>query len=391
MVRLFIETRRGAKRYVVQFGPKGAREQQSWPCTKEGKEEAEGFFKGFGDELRAKKAAAPLTARALWETFLTAEGEHLRPRTRRLYSDAWRQWEQFFGPQSIADAVTIQQIAEFRKALDDRGLATATVRAIITQVRGVYNFGERMELIGRNRWHLWVHKIAKEKRTQPRADYRAEEFLRIWAALNPDGPGQWRAWAIVGLLGIYGNRLNELLQMEWSWIEGDQVHVPAQVVKTGDSRELTLFPLTQQIIDVARRWREKLGYTGPYVLFAGQAEGRAHASQQGFYSIQSFTDTLHRAERRAGVETIRWRAGHGFRRGLVGDLADNSGDIMLALQAIGDRDVKMAPRYRVRRNDRVDAAVQKRAVQLFGEGATKVQPNAETAPESAVSSETNVR
>ncbi|HEV8411805.1 MAG TPA: hypothetical protein VGQ30_14975, partial [Gemmatimonadaceae bacterium] len=126
--------------------------------------------------------------------------------------------------------------------------------------------------------------------------------------------------------------------------------------------------------------------TGPYVIFTGQAKGRTHESQQGFYSIQSFTDTLHRAERRAGVETIQWRAGHAFRRGLVGDLADESGDIMLALQAIGDRDVKMAQRYRVRRNDKIDAAVQGRVTKLFGEGATKVQPNDETAPESAVES-----
>lgn len=79
------------------------------------------------------------------------------------------------------------------------------------------------------------------------------------------------------------------------------------------------------------------------------------------------TDAIHRAEKRAGIEPIKWRAGHGFRRGLVGDLVDQTGDVTLALQAIGDRDLSMATHYRTRRNDKVDAAVQERAGRLVPE------------------------
>lgn len=377
LIRYFVETRRGEKRYVVQWGGKGARQQESWPYTKEGKAEAEAFVKGFTDEARQAESPAPLTARELWTAYLDAEASSLRPNSLRLYSDAWRQWEQFYGAHTVAEAVTIQQIMAFRKSLDDRELATATVKATIHQVRIVYNFGERMELIGRNRWHLFQHKVAKEKRTQPRAEYRADEFLAIWRALDPELAGQWRAWVAVGLLGIYGNRQNEILNLQWDWIDGDTVRIDPSVVKTGEASLLTLFPLTRGILEVAMRWRERLAYTGPYVLFPAQAAGRAHASQRPHYSIQTLTDHIHKAEERAGVETIRWRAGHGFRRGLVGDLADETGDVQLALQAIGDRDVRMASRYRVRRNDKVDAAVQDRAGRIMGKGATKVQPQAE--------------
>ena len=384
LVRLFLETKGKARRYVVQWGPSGARQQDSWPATPAGKTEAETFFKAFGDEAAKGPEAASLTVRGLWLTYLEAEAEHLRPRSRLLYAESWTKWEQFIGPETRADAVTLLQIATFRKQLDAQGLATATVKSIITNVRVVYNFAERSELIARNRWHLFQYKIAKERRTKPRAEYRSEEFLAIWRALDPTLRGQWRAWVAVGLLGIYGNRQGELLQLQWSWIQGDHVAIDPAVVKTGEEGTWTLFPLARSILDVARDWARKEGYTGPYVLFAGQAAGRKHPSQQAYYSIQTLTNHLHRAEARAGVPQIRWRAGHGFRRGLVGDLADSTGDVMLALQAIGDRDVRMAKNYRVRRNDKVAQAVEGRATRLMSsESATKLQSDPPTHPSDA--------
>jgi integrase len=377
LVRLFLDDRAGVKRYVVQWGAAGARQQESWPGTKAGKLEAEAFFKAFDAEARRAATAAPerLTVRALWLAYLGAEAEHLRPNTLRLYRDAWRTWEQYITPDQIAEDITVQQIAGFRAALDARGLATATVKDAIRNVRIVFNWGERMELLARNRWHLFVHKVAKEKRTQPRAEFRSDEFLAIWSALDPDARGQWRAWVAVGLLGIYGNRQNEILNLRWSWIDGDAVRIDPSVVKTGEEGRLTLFPQTRRILDVARAWREREGYAGDVVLFPGQADGRAHASKLPHYSIQSLTDHIHRASERAGVPYIRYRAGHGFRRGLMGDLVDQTGDVTLALQAIGDRDLKMANHYRLRRNDRVDAAVQERAGRLQhpGEYATEMQ------------------
>jgi integrase len=251
-------------------------------------------------------------------------------------------------------------------------------------VRIVYNWGERHELIRVNKWHLFIYKVAKEKRTKPRAEYRSDEFLKIWKALDPTKRGQWRAWVAVGLLGIYGNRQTEILNLQWPWITGDAVRIDPSVVKTGEESILTLFPLTRAILKVAREWAAREGYSGDYVLFAGQYAGRRHQNKKPHYSIQSLTDAIHLAEgRAAGVEQVKWRAGHGFRRGLVGDLADETGDVMLALQAVGDRDISMAPRYRLRRNDKVDRAVQDRAARLMpspvkdGTGATKVQPNSE--------------
>lgn len=382
LIRLFEESRDGVRRYVVQWGPKGNRQQESWPRTPAGKAEAEAFFKAFEAEAgEPDEKPAPLSHRALWTAYQAAEWEHLRPNTRRLYADAWRTWEQFVRPDAIAQDVTIQQIHEFRRALDARGLATATVQDCIRNVRIVFNWGERNEVLERNRWHLFVYKVAKEKRTKQRAEFSAEEFLRIWRALDPEKRGQWRPWVAVGLLGIYGNRQNEILNLRWSWIDGDTVTIDPAVVKTGDEGTLTLFPLTRGILDVARRWRETEGYAGDLVLFPGQTtkQRRGNSTKQDHYTIQSLTDAIHRAEERSGVETIRWRAGHGFRRGLVGDLIEATGDPTLALQAIGDRDLKMLKHYNSKRQGRVDAAIQQRAGKL--ESATEVQPGPNSTPD----------
>lgn len=364
LVRLFLEQTGRVRRYVVQWGPRGARRQESWPGTSVGKREAEAFFRAFDAEQTRRAHPAPITTRALWLAFVEAEAPHLRPRSLALYSGSWRKWEQFTAPDAAAEAVTVQQMHDFRRALDAQGLATATVKNLIRDVRLVYNFGERMELLTRNRWHLFTHKVAKERRTAPRAEYRADEFLAIWRALDPEKATQWRAWVAVGLLGIYGNRQHEILNLRWSWVTDDAVRIAPDVVKTGEAATLTLFPLTRGILDVARRWRTTLGYTGDYVLFPGQSPRRAHPSRLPHYSIQTLTNQIHRAEARAQVPQVKWRAGHGFRRGLVGDLAEQTGDVAFALQAIGDRDLRMAAHYRLRRDDRVAGAVKARAERL---------------------------
>lgn len=393
LVRLFVEERDGVKRHVVQWGPKGARQQESFAGDKKGRAEAEAYFTAFGRELETARRRTPLTNRELWIAYLAAEGDHIRPRSRILYASAWRTWEQFAGAANIAQETTVLQCAEFRRALEDKGLATATIKATIGQVRTVFNWGERMEVLDKNKWHLFLLKIPKDKRTKPRAEYRADEFLRIWAVLDPESRGQWRAWVAVGLLGIYGNRQNEILNLRWSWVSGDAIEIPAEFVKTGDERTLRLFPLTQGILERARAAADREGYVGDFVLFPGQSQlqrERGNATQTPHYSIQSLTGAIHRAEARSGVETVRWRAGHGFRRGLVGDLVDETGDVTLALQAIGDRDLSMATHYRVRRHDKVDAAIQRRA-KGFGlggadEGATEVQRDAaEVSPDTEAS------
>jgi integrase len=371
LVRLFeVSGPRG--RYVVQWG--AGREQRSFPRTKAGKVEAEQYFNTFRAEVTAtRRGTKRLTTRALWEAFRAENFPALRPNSQRIYGEAWGRWEKFYGTTTPAEDLEVVQCGAFRRDLEGRGLAVSTVREAIKNVRIVYNWAERAELIAVNKWHRYVFKVPTGQAPRPRAEYRAEEFVRIWRELDPTLRGQWRAWCIIGLLGIYGNRQHAVLAMEWDWDCGEEIVIPSAIEKTGKEAVLPVFPLTRRILEVARGWRERDGYTGTRVFY-----GASRKSRLASYSIQSLTEALHEAERRAGITPIKYRAGHGFRRMLVGDLADATGDVGLALQAIGDS-LAMAKHYRVRRDDRIRSALSDRLSRMVPEAT----------PEPATESATN--
>jgi integrase len=375
-------TRTGSKsKYIARYGKKFARRQKSWPCTAEGRAEAEAYVKQFDRNTGNRAANEPLATQELWSLYLANAKNHLSKRSIALYKGAWDAWERHRGANSPAEFGKAD-IGNFRSLLESRNLATATMKMTIQAIRIVYKWAETNELISRNRWNSYQFKVAKNRRTKRRDEYRGSEGPNIWKALNPKLAGQWRAWVAVGLLLAYGFRQNEILQLQWSWIDDDFIKIPSEFVKNGDAIERKLFPLVRSILQVAWAWRERLGYDGPYVLFSGKVGGgRKHEATRPYYSIQTLTNHIHNAERRAHIASKKWRAGHGFRRGLVGDVAEATHDIGLALQAIGDKDMRMAINYRVPRNDKIDIAIRERADRMFpdggqpiNDGATTVQP-----------------
>lgn len=365
------------RRYVVQWGPASAREQRSFP-GRTGKAEAVAFAEAFAAEVGKPKADAPpvaITTRQLWLAFQTATFPHLRPRTKVLYKEFWTRWEQFYGPTRPAGDLTHDDCDQFRAELERVGLATATIQNTIVCVRSVYNYAERTEKIGRNRWHTFRFQVAKERRTKPRAEYRQQEFLAIWRQFDPTQRWQWRAHVVIGLLGLYGMRQTATLKLQWGDVNEDAgtLTFRPEFDKQGETHVVPLLPLTRELLGVAKAWREKEGYTGPWIVFAGRASNR-----QETYTLQSLWAALNTAEKAAGIAKITHRAGHAFRRGVVGDLLADGVDIELALKAIGDSDLRMARNYAVKRDDRITDALTRRAAS-FTDGATNLQPVADTA------------
>jgi integrase len=360
LVRLFKDAAGKRKAYIVQWREDGRRRQRAFPLTKIGKAEAEAFFAAFKD-ARATQASVRTTG-ALWERYRADQFPTLRPNSQRLYGEAWRHWVAFYGIARDPAALTLEECGAFRQHLEAKGLALATVRGTIRVVRGVYNWAERYELLPRNRWHGFRFQVKKGSEAAPRAEYRAHEFLAMWRTLNPTKPTQWRAWAVMGLLGIYGNRQHEVLALRWDWVTADSIEMPSAVTKQGKDTSLPLLPLARRILEVAKGHAERCGYVGPYVFFTASSK-----SEQPTYTIQSFWSALRTAEVNAKVPHITGRAGHGFRRGLVGDLADATGDVGFALQAIGDT-MAMAKHYRVRRDDKLFEALAARLARIIPEG-----------------------
>ena len=73
------------------------------------------------------------------------------------------------------------------------------------------------------------------------------------------------------------------------------------------------------------------------------------------YTAQSLWAALKSAEKRAGISHVSRRGAHGLRRLLAGDVQALTGDPILAMQAIGDTDVRQAERYIKKRDDRISA------------------------------------
>ena len=108
-------------------------------------------------------------------------------------------------------------------------------------------------------------------------------------------------------------------------------------------------------LETARRWREKLGYTGPWVLFSAQ-ERRDRRDVP--YSYQSLWIALRKAEDRSGVRHQAYRALHGFRLMVAGNVLDATRHPKLALEWVGDRDLKQMKSYLLRREDRLRLAAE---------------------------------
>ncbi|MCO4101089.1 MAG: tyrosine-type recombinase/integrase [Gemmatimonas sp.] len=365
------------RRFIVQWGSKASRQQRSFSGTPQGRSEAIAFAEAYEAEMRKPKtpdAPPALTTAELWRLYSEATFPHLRPRSRKLYAENWKRWESYFTRERLADSMTLTDATGFRADLERAGLATKTIQSAIEQARAVYNWAERAELIGRNRWHQFQFKVAKEKRTQPRAEYRQADFLAIWRQFDPTRAGQWRPYVAVGLLGLYGSRQNAILHLTWDDVnEGaGTLTLRPEWDKQGEEHVHALLPLTRELVAVAKAWRERDDYTGPWLLYPARKN-----SGSDTYTIQSLWSALEEAEKRAGIAKVRYRAGHGFRRGLVGDLLEAGNDMDLALKAIGDRDLRMAKHYAVKRNDRIEKALAARADGFAG--VTKGQP----APENA--------
>lgn len=369
----------GVRRYRVQWGPKGHREQVSYPATPAGRREAFAFAESYTAESKLPVVAEKhgWTTRALWEAYKAVTWPHLRPRSKQLYQENWKHWEKYFLPDRDADSMTADDAALFRASLEQT-YATKTAQAIIEIVRGVYNYAEATDKITKNRWHQFKFKVAKDRRTKQRAEYKQAEFLAIWRQFDPTKGNQWRGYVAIGLLGLYGSRQTATLHIK----DPDDIDEAADTItfrsewdKQGEEQAVPILPLTRELLTVARLWRARDGYTGPYLLYPGSS-----LSQTDTWTIQSLWSVLEHAEAKAKIAKIKYRAGHGFRRGLVGDLLEAGNDMDLALKAIGDKDPRMARHYAVKRNERIERALATRAASFDDatEGQTKGKPHPET-------------
>lgn len=352
-VRVFLE--RGHQRITVQWRVAPAPpDQRSFAATSEQKADALAFAEGVAQRLRSGAVAgpsSPLTLQQMWDKYKDAEFPHLRPRTRELYEENYRRWCVHFGWEFIAERTTPEMADSFRKSLTESGKALKTIRNSIDDVKRVFLWAETRELLQRNRLRLYRFKVAKEDRTAPPAEYQSDDFAKILAQLDPSNPWQWRPWVALAIAGTQGARQNAVLHLTPDDITPERVRWDARWDKLGREWTQPTRPLTLHAKRVATEWRARRGYVGPWLIPSAK-QGRKGEP----YTAQSLWKALQDAEKRAGIPKIKGRAGHGLRRMLAGDVAAATGNALLALRSIGDRDVRMADRYVQGRDDEMRGA-----------------------------------
>lgn len=352
----------------VQWRVRGKLRTESYPNTPAGRATAKAFAKGVADARIRPNAKERITVRELWTRFAEAEFPHFRARTKILYKEYFAKWGAIWTGDFIVEETTLAMMHEFRAALTKLGLATNTISRTIRTVKMVYAWAEANELLDRNRLHLYRFKVSRDERPAPPSEFSGDETEKVLAALDPNSATQWRPWVALTICANQGTRQNAVLHLQWPDVDEElgTLHWQPQWDKMGHDWTQPMRDATREALRVAREWREKAGYEGPWVIPAGSSKNRNEV-----YTIQSLWAALRSAQVRSGVELKKGRGGHGFRRKVAGDVNAATGDPALALLTIGDTDLRQANSY-----------VQKRDVRVKGAFDTLDQ-NAKTAAEAA--------
>lgn len=345
---------------LVRWRQRGARKQRSWPNTPANRTEAREWAKGFAETLVSIRAtdkpavAEPIRMSELWDRYVTARFDRLRPNSKRLYGEHWRYWTAFVGPDFIASNVTLEMMDEFR--VHQRTVpkhAVTTVNETIRTVKRVYKWGDGRELLTRNRVSLYEVATSKDERTESPPEYTDAERRKLLAALDPTDGRQWRAYVAVALCSTQGIRSHAALHLQWGDIDARNRSIVWRAAwdKNGIEWTQPLRRLTVTALRHARDMAVRFGIVSPWVI--PSVPGR---SKRETYSPQSLWAALRSAEKRAGVPRLEGRSAHGFRRLLAGDVNALTGNAVLAMRSIGDRDVRMASRYLKDRDEEQRAA-----------------------------------
>lgn len=336
----------------VTFRVRGKLKTQSWPNTAKGKAEAKAYAKGVDEARIPTTKPANLTIGGLWEKYIAAN-DHLRPKSVKLYTEYYSRWIAMWGDDFLVEDTTLDMVNQFRIALKKQGLMTSTIRQTIRTVKMVYTWGELNELLDRNKIHLYKFKVSRDEKKESPAEYSGDETAKFMAALDPKSATQWRAWVALTICGNQGVRQNAALHLKWDDVD-EELGVmtwASEWDKMGREWTQPIRAATREALRVAREWRDKNKYTGPWVLPAGSTKNVGDV-----YTIQSLWAALKGAETRSGVTRLKRRGGHGLRRRVAGDVNAATGDPALALLAIGDTDLRQANTYLKKRDERVKGA-----------------------------------
>lgn len=376
-----------ADEVVVQYKDgRGVSRRKVFARTRQGRKDAIAWGEAYhGERGKGQAMPAKTTHLQLWKQYRESQAfTSRRAKTRTNYTERWRAWMHFRGERTIADSTTLLHVDQFYAARKLAGKSANQTRGIIGVARIVMNWGQSRKLLTTNELAAFRWQTTEGEEANEPEEYSETEFHAILAELPAQSSRTWRAHVALMLAGHQGVRANAALHLGWADVDEATGYFlwPAAYQK---NRTALSQPMTWDAVaalETARYWRERLGYDGPWVLFAGggrkaigtPAHGNARSGRKERTEAQDSEyryGSLHRqlyggtnkdgsryvgAEERAGIAHKPNRALHGFRKMVAGNVADRTGDDRLGMQFIGDRDMKQAKKYLKRRDERLERA-----------------------------------
>lgn len=382
-VRTLVDEKRD--RVIVHYRDlAGIPRKKFFDNTREGRKAALTWGEGYHKErerLALEKTKAkerkPLTVRELWTAYKASPAfAHLRSKSKETYEARWKKWETFLGVDAIVDDTSLHDTDRFRTAAAETGMVQNQIRSVLAVARLVYNWGQSRKLVTKNELAIFRWSQPKDAVVIEPDEFEQAEFDAILKQLPPQDGRAWRAHVGAMLAGHQGQRANAVIHLKWTVDQlidpcPSEIRWPAAYQKTGVE---LVQPLTWEAVSAlrtARNWRERTGYTGEWILFAGgggPAIGQALVGNARHYrkerplerdtnyTYQAFWLALTKAEKKAGIKHRAYRGIHGLRKMAAGNVADRTGDDRLGMEWIGDVDPKQMKRYLKRRNERLDRA-----------------------------------
>lgn len=387
-IRVLVDERRD--RVVVQYrDSKGLARKRFFDNTREGKAEARAWAQSYhATRAELEQVKTPVLATSLellWRAFVDSPTyAALREKTKIAYGYRWAKWELFLGADASPDSTTVLDVDRFISRGTKIGIALNQIRQVINTARVVYKWGQTRKLVRTNELSLFRWQQPKDAPTIEPPEYSEEEYLALLRSCSPQDGTRWRLWVVLMLAGHHGMRANAVLHLRWTDIDDKEGIIvwPAQYQKNGRDH---VQPLTWDAVsgfETARLWRRRMSYTGPWVIPAGGGNSKlgqtvkaAESRQRAFsrqtmrsyrkertreqdvpYTYGGMWAALRKAEERAGVTHLEYRALHGMRKMSAGNVADATNDARLGMEWIGDRDPKQMNRYLKRRTDRMERA-----------------------------------
>ena len=339
----------------VEWRQFGERKTETFRGPKRDRENAaKAYAEGVAERLRQGEQVKTVryTIAELWKAYLTAKGVNWRPKTKLLALQRWKVFTTTVNPLTFADLLTQETLDTWREALltvptkkTGAVMARNQVAHHIQLVKSVYRFARKRKLIRENPIADYAVREGRDYQPLEVPEFTPAQWGKVLAQVPFRHVRYWRVWLALALDGLLAPRSNALLNLEWSDIDMATRTVTWRGVldKVGKTRVQPLPRDAVFALRVAKVWRARIGYTGPYLFPPVQERNK-----DGHWGYASLNRQLDLACKRAKVPRQKYQSMHAFRRMVAGNVLDVTGDITKVGDYLGDSDVRVLRRSYLR-------------------------------------------